>query len=238
MDAYFTPDFLKTDNGKLVYKKSDDIPAGREVIYDTNLTKLPFTLEQAYETAYMNNPKLKALENIYKAMEKYTLTKKREYYPELKYKIGYNRGDKYISQKNNIHNNQLNIAVSLSSNINIMQLQGEISKSEYMLKQVESDIEAYKTNIYYDIKKNYMNVETAQIQIIAAREKIKHAIESLDAVVDAYLLDTDGIRYLEFQNARKDYNAAKLEYISKLKFYNESLANLQKLIRVYNINEL
>lgn len=238
VDAYFEPDFLKTKNEKLIYKKPDNIPSGEEVIYDVDLKKLPFNLDEAYEMAYKDNPKLKALENTLKAMEKYALTKKREYYPSLKYKIGYNRGDKYISQKSDIHNNQLNIGVTLNTNVNILQTQSEINKADYMIKQVESDIEAYKTNIYYDIQKNYMEIETAQKQISIAKEKIKRTTESLDALIYSYLLDTEGAGYLEFQNARKNYNDAKLEYIARLKIYNNSLANLQKLIRVFNVQKL
>jgi len=239
VDAYFLPEFIKKVDGKYVYKKPENVPANEEVIYSADMKKLPFTLNEAYELAYKNNPRLKALENVKNAVNEQAKRIKRDYFPEIKAKVGYNRDDKHISQVPDIHNNQLNIALTMNSAVNIMQKKNEIKNAKNYIDSAESDIEAYKKNVYYEIKKSYMDVETAQKQIINAKEKIQKAIESLDVTREAYLSDEGTkVGYLELQNARRNYNAAKLEYISRLKFYNNSLANLQKNIFMYDVNSV
>ena len=239
IDAYFLPEFIKKVDGNYVYKRAENVPVNEEVIYDAQIKDLPFTLDEAYDLAYKNNPKLKALENTKEAMRHRAKHVKRDYFPEIRAKVGYNRDDKHISQVDDIHNNQLNIAVTLNSAVNIMQKKNEIKNANYLIESAESDIEAYKKNVYYDIKKSYMDVETAQKQIISAKEKIQKAMENLEATRNAYLSDEDTkVGYLELQNARKGYNAAKLEYISRLRFYNNCLADLQKNILMYDATDI
>lgn len=239
VDAYFTPAFIKKSAGQYIYKKPDDMKPGIDVNYEARILKLPFTLEEAYQSAYNNNPQLKVLENTLSAVKKQTLFIKREYFPTLKAKVGYNRDNKYISQVPKIHNNQLNIAVTLDSSVNILQKKNEIDKMNLLIQSAQKDIDAYRKDIYYDIKKYYMDIETAQLQIENSKDKILKAMESLEATRNAYLNeDNTKIGYIELQNARQTYNMAKLDYISRLRFYNDSLANLQKLIEIYKIEDI
>lgn len=239
VDAYFLPEFIKKIDGNYVYKRSEKVPPNTEIMYSAEMKTLPFTLDEAYELAYQNNPRLKALENTKEAVKQQAKRVKRDYFPEIRGKVGYNRDDKHISQVDDIHNNQLNIAVTMNSAVNIMQKKNEIQKANYLIDSAQNDIEAYKKNVYYDIKKSYMDVETAQKQIISAKEKVQRAKESLEITRKAYLSDeSTKVGYLELQNARKNYNMAKLEYIARLKFYNNSLANLQKNIFMYDVNSV
>ena len=239
VDAYFLPEFIKKVGGNYIYKKSENIPANTKVVYSADIKDLPFSLNEAYELAYKNNPRLKALENTKEAIKQQAKRIKRDYFPEIKAKVGYNRDDKHISQVDDIHNNQLNIALTINSAVNIMQKKNEIKNANYFIDSAESDIEAYKKNVYYDIKKSYMDVETAQKQIISAKEKIQKAKESLEITRGAYLSDENTkVGYIELQSARKNYNAAKLEYISRLRFYNNSLADLQKNILMYDVSNV
>ena len=239
IDAYFLPEFIKKVGGNYIYKRSENVPANREVVYSADMKKLPFSLNEAYDLAYKNNPRIKALENTKEAINQQAKRVKKDYFPEIKAKVGYNRDDKHISQVDDIHNNQLNIAVTLNSSVNIMQKKNEIERANYLTDSAESDIEAYKRNVYYEIKKSYLDVETAQKQIISAKEKIQKALENLEITRAAYLSDEGTkVGYIELQSARQSYNMAKLEYISRLKFYNASLANLQKNIQMYDVNSV
>lgn len=239
VDAYFLPEFIKKIDGNYVYKRSEKVPPNQEIVYSAEMKELPFTLNEAYELAYENNPRLKALENTKEAITQQAKRVKRDYFPELRAKVGYNKDNKHISQVPDIHNNQLNIAVTMNSAVNIMQKKNEIDKAKYLIASAESDIEAYKKNVYYDIKKSYMDVLTAQKQIISAKEKVQRAKESLEITRKAYLSDeSTKVGYLELQNARKNYNMAKLEYIARIKFYNNSLADLQKNIFMYDVNSV
>lgn len=92
----------------------------------------------------------------------------------------------------------------------------------------------FKYNITFDIAEKGLNN-----LIKIAKEKVQRAKESLEITRKAYLSDENTkVGYLELQNSRKNYNMAKLEYIARIKFYNNSLADLQKNIFMYDVNSV
>ena len=98
----------------------------------------------------------------------------------------------------------------------------------------ENDLDLFKINLYHDIIKCYTDVETAQKQIKIARDKVHRASKTLQVTVDAYLHNVDGIGYLDVQNARGNYNNAKLEFIAQLRIYNASLAKLERVTHIHD----
>ncbi len=228
-DAYFSPDFIQNVN-KTQIKKTDRAITD----FHGDIKKLPFSLQDAYELAQKNNPELRALENIANAIKQYALVIKREIYPQLKASVSYGHDGKYISQKDAIINDQFKLTVTLDSSVNIMRKKNELNKINLMIESAENDINLFKQNIHFEIKKAYMDVETAQRQIINAKDKVKHTIENLNSVNKDYNSGKDThVGFLELQNARQNYNDAKLQYIEKLKLYNISLARLEKITHIH-----
>lgn len=230
-DAYFNPSFLEKNlpeikNGVYI-PNTENHHTNKE--FEGDITPLPFTLQEAYDSAKINNPELKVLENTVEAMKQQLLYVKRGIAPELKAKAGYDRDGKYVSQTDSIKNNRLNIAVTFESAVNIKRQKHGIDSAKGMLDTAIIDIELFKKNIHYEIKKAYADVITAQKQIYNARDKVKSSIENLECVTNDYKSgNTASVGFLEVQNAMHNYNLAKLEYIEKLKVYNNSLARLEK----------
>ena len=238
-DAYFQPDFIKEKNGELVYKKPYYTEHNIDVKYDAIIRPLPFSFEEAYESANKKNPKLKALENTMFAMEKQLSVTKRDYLPVLSAKAGYNHDDKYVSDIDNIHNNQLRIDVTLDSSVNVMKKKNEIERAKQIVNIAKNDIEMFKKDIYYEIKKCYSDSITAQKQIINAKDKVENSKKTLEIVNKQYRKNLNTADYLELQAARSNFNNAKLEYIAQLRYYNSSLAKLERasLITIEHENQ-
>lgn len=229
IDAFFHPDFLNESNDKLLYKRRQDIPHGIDVKYDAKLRELPFTLEEVYKSACDKNPQLKALENTLLAMEKQVLYTKRDWFPVLSTQVGYRHTNKYVSDVDAVFNEQLNIDVTLSSAVNAMKKKNEIARARQIMHIAQNNIDKFKTDIYYDIKKTYQDTLTAQKQIVNAKDKIESAKKTLDTVAQQYVTGANLVGYIELQNAKNNYNKAKLEYIDQIRYYSSSLAELQKM---------
>ena len=229
IDAYFHPEFLREKNDKLLYKRTKDIPHGIDVKYDANLRELPFTFEEAYKSACEKNPKLKALENTLHAMEKQLLYTKRDWFPVLATQVGYRHTNQYVSDIDTVFNDQLKIDVTLGSSVNAMKKKNEIARAKQIINIAQNNIDKFKTDIYYDIEKAYMDTLTAQKQIVNAKDKIESAKKTLETVAQQYITGANLVGYIELQNAKNHYNTAKLEYIDQIRYYSSSLADLEKM---------
>ena len=227
-DAYFHPDFLSEENDKFSYKRPENIPHGIDVKYDAILKELPFTFEEAYQSATEKNPKLKALENTMLAMEKQLQYTKRNWFPVLAARVGYRHTNKYVTEVDARFNDQLKIDVTLDSSVNIMKKKNEILRAKQIIYMAQNDIEKFRKDIYYDIQKSYNDILTAQKQIVNAKDKIEAAAKTLQTVTRQYINNSNDVRYIELQNAKNLYNNAKLEYVSQLRYYSSSLAQLEK----------
>ena len=238
-DAFFAPAFIKENNGELIYKKPQGMGHSVDLKYNAKIKSLPFNFEEVYKSAYEKNPKLKALENTLLAMQKQLEVSKRDYLPVLSARAGYNHDDKYISDIDNIHNNQLKIDVTLDMSVNAMKKKNEINRAKQIVYNAQNDIEMFKKDIYYEVKKCYEDILTAQKQIISAKEKIESAQTTLETVARQYTNDVNSVGYIELQNAKNSYNNAKLDYISQLHYYSSSLAKLERasLIAIEYQNE-
>ncbi len=234
IDAYFHPDFLHENNDKLLYKRRKDIPHGMDVKYDAKLRALPFTFEDAYKSACEKNPHLKALENTLLAMEKQLLHTKRDWFPVLAAQVGYRHTNQYATDVDAVFNDQLKVDVTLGSAVNIMKKKNEIARAKQIINLAQNDIDKFKTDIYYDIKNAYQDILTAQKQIVNAKDKIESAEKTLETVSQQYIQGANLVSYIELQNAKNNYNKAKLEYIDQIRYYSTSLAELEKmtLIRI------
>ena len=199
-------------------------------ILSSELKKLPFNLEQAIELAYKSSPDLWVLESTLKAMQQSVLYIKRQYYPDLTGNIGYG----YNNTKD-LSNNNLNMSVNLTSSLNIKQLKHEIDRAMAEVNLASNDIDHFRQNLYFSVKKAYINVDKNSRQIPAAQEKVRQALENFELADKLY--DEGKRDYILWQNARENYNEAKIEYVDTLYHYNMSLADLEIAMH-YHLDDL
>lgn len=231
-DAFFTPDFLTTPKGQ--WHKTTNRP------YETGLGRvqtLHFSMENAIETAYSNSPDIKALKATIGAMKQSVKVIKRQYLPVLSTNIGYNYNHRYRRNEEDYwqRNNNFGVAVNFSTQINGMKFKNEVEKSNSQVVKAEQNLKQYKEDLFFAVKKCYMNVQTAERQISNAREQTQKAGETLKITGEDY--GQNKATYLELQLARQNYNNARISYSNTVFDYNSSLAKLQKAMH-YNIDEI
>lgn len=223
-DAFFSPVFLETPKGQW-----HNI-TGREREKELgNVQELPFTMEEAWDTAYKNSPDLKVVKSTLAAMKESVTAIKRQFYPNLGVRTGYANDVKYRVREGyneDFKNNQFFVEVGLKMNVNGMKQYNQVKQANAIVAQTETDLDEMQQFIYYNVKKCYLNVKTAEKQIINSKDKVLKAKENLEITGQDYYNGKSN--YIELQNARQNYNDAMLEYIAKINAYNVSLAKLEK----------
>lgn len=223
-DAFFSPSFLETPSGQ--WHAITGRP--REKILG-NVQELPFTMEEAWETAYKNSPDLKVMKSTLEAMKQSLIMTKRQYYPTLSARVGYAYDDKFRRRDGydqHFWNNQFAVGARLATSINGMKHVNEVKQAEAIVNKAQSDIDDMEQFIYYNVKKCYLNVKTAEKQISNSKIKVNNALTNLEMTGNDYYAGK--ANYIELQNARQNYNQAMIDYISKINAYNVSLAKLEK----------
>lgn len=221
-DTYFTPEFLETPKGQ--WHEITQRPYEKDL---GKIQKLPFSMEEAFDSAYKNSPDIKALNAVIEAMKQSLVYIKRQFYPSLKAQVGYSFDNKYIGIiEETYSNNQLNVAVNLSTSVNAMQYRNEVKKGKIYIDRAITDLDLLKQNLYYSVKKSYLNVKTAEAQIDNSQDKVDKALKNLQIINKLYWQGKSD--YLELQTARADYNNAKIDHIRKIYTYNVSLAMLER----------
>lgn len=232
-DAFFSPSFLETPKGQW-----HNITGRKKEKELGTVQELPFSMEDAWDSAYKNSPDLKAIKSTLEAMKQSVNVTKRQYYPTIGVRTGYDYDDKYRTREGyNEHykNNRFRVEVGVRASVNGMKQYNQIKQANAIVAQTEEDIKEMEQFIYYNVKKCYLNVKTAEKQITNSKDKVFKAMENLEITGSEYYVGKTN--YIELQNARQNYNDSMLEYISKLNTYNVSLAKLEKATHKH-VNEV
>ena len=182
--------------------------------------KLPYKMSESFEIAEKNSPDLWVLDATLSAMKESLMYVKRQYFPDLTGNVGYgfNNTRKYA-------NNSLSMYVNLTSNVNIKQLKHEVERAESEVNLAANDIDKFRQDLYFEVKKAYLNVLRAEKQVKSSEDKLIAAKENFELVDEFY--ESGQTDYIAYQRAREDYNNSKIQYAEMLYEYNTSLANLE-----------
>ena len=80
-------------------------------------------------------------------------------------------------------------------------------------------------NLYFEVKRCFLIVNKNEEQIDISKQEAKDALDEFNLVSKRY--NEGKSDYIALQSARKNYNNAKIEYITRLYEYNTSLADLE-----------
>ena len=182
--------------------------------------KLPYKMNDSFVIAEKNSPDLWVLDATLSAMKQSLQYVKHQYFPDLTGNVGYG-----FNNTRDYANNSISMYVNLTSNVNIKQLKHEIDRAEAEVNLASNDVDKFRQDLYFEVKKAYLNVLRAEKQVKSSEDKLLTAKENFELVNNAYQTgDTD---YIAYQKAREDYNNSKIQYAEMLYEYNTSLANLE-----------
>lgn len=188
-----------------------------------------FPLDKAVEIAYNNSPDLSVLVATKQAMEQNLLYIKRTYLPDLTANAGYG-----FNNSNQTANNSFKVGVNLSSSVNLMELKHSIKGADAQLSIADNEIELFKKDLYFEVKKALNNVDKYQNQIPTAKMEVEQSLENLHLVEEQY--KSNQLNYVALQDARKDYTNAITKYIETMYDYNVSLIQVEMAMHYHIVD--
>lgn len=188
-----------------------------------------FPLDKAVEIAYNNSPDLSVLVATKQAMEQNLLYIKRTYLPDLTANAGYG-----FNNSNQTANNSFKVGVNLSSSVNLMELKHSIKGADAQLSIADNEIELFKKDLYFEVKKALNNVDKFQNQIPTAKMEVEQSLENLHLVEEQY--KSNQLNYVALQDARKDYTNALTKYIETMYDYNVSLIQVEMAMHYHIVD--
>ena len=196
---------------------------------DTIFTHPKFTYTEAVEKAYKNSPDIKALVATKNSLEQALLLVKRSYYPELNAGVGYD-----FLNTNQFKNNGLSVGVSVESSINAMRQKYDIKGAKAQLELADTEIETFKKNLYFTVRKCLNNVNTTYKNISENKEKMQKASQYFDITYSNY--NKNITSQLDLEYAKEVYINSINEYTKAEYKYNIALINLEMAMHYHLID--
>ena len=193
--------------------------------------KLGFEIDKAVDIAYENSPDLKVLIAVKDAMQESLKYIKRTYFPDLTADVGYGFNNTNIEGKNN----SLRVGVNLISSVNLMELKHGIKGAQAEVNIAGDEIEHFKKDLYFEVKRALNNVEKSENQIITSKLAIENAFNNLQLIEKAY--KADEVDHVALQDARKDYINALSNYVNAMYDYNLALIQVEMAMH-YHITDI
>ncbi|MDY6382413.1 MAG: TolC family protein [Cyanobacteriota bacterium] len=211
---------------------NDDYAYGKPAYVETKPFEpyaYPFKTEDALDIAYKNSPDLQVLISTKNAMEQALKYIQRSYMPSLNAGVGYN-----YNNTNFTHNNGLSVGVNLQSSTNLMELKHSIKGAQAQLNLADNEIDLFKRDLYYEVRRAFNNVDRAKKQVPTAKTEVEQSLENLTTVENKY--KSNELDYVALQDARKDYIRALDSYIESVYNYNIALIQVEMAMHYHLID--
>lgn len=218
-DSYMPQNF-KNNSANKKDKNIVEVALKSRIEKGNKFKKLPYTMAESFAVAEKNSPDLWVLDATLSAMKQSLQYVKRQYFPDLTGNVGYG-----FNNTREYSNSSLSMYLNLSTAVNIKQLKHEVDRAQAEVDLASNDIDKFRQDLYFMVKKAYLNVLRAEKQVDSSKLKLEQAFENYEIVNSAY--DAGETDYIAYQRAREDLNSTKKQYAQMIYEYNISLANLE-----------
>ncbi len=226
---YETQSFSYNPKEQTVFKNVNHIKK-RQISKDDTIFQHPsFSYEKAVEIAYNNSPDIKALVATRNAMEQSLLSVKRQFYPEINAGLGYD----FVRTLDN-RNNNFNIGIGADASLNALKQKYDVGAAKAQLNLADTQIDTFKKNLYYTVRKNLNTVDTAYKNISISEDKMNIAAENFKLNYNDYLAGNASETTMEA--TRKAYYNSLIENINAQYDYNVALIKLEKSMHEHLID--
>jgi len=193
--------------------------------------KFNFSIDKAIDIAYESSPDLQVLVATKKAMEQSLKYIKRSYFPDLSANVGYG----YFNT-NQTSDNSLQVGVNLSSSVNFMELKHSIKGADAEISIADNEINLFKKDLYYELKRAFNNVDKAKRQIPIEFDTLNQASEMLNVVEAQYKAGQNEVDYTAYRDAITDYIDALSRYVMAIYDYNMALIQVEMAMHYHIVD--
>ena len=221
------------------FKKNDDglimLTSGIEhndIIQDYKLLPLKLTRQNAVDKALEKRPDLKSNRMLAKVQEESLKAIKRSYAPEITADLtwGYTKNEATYSSPF-----QLGASMGLGS-INPVGIYYQVEQGEAYLDIANHNVNLAKSDIYWEVQQNYVNVRQLERKIPLMSQKVKATLENFELADGRYSVGLNN--YVELQDALANYNNSQLNFVDAVFEYNVARETLIKSMGGVCINDI
>ena len=188
------------------------------------LNLFDITEEDAIKTAFEVRPELVSAKKTADAAKLNLRATRREFAPDLGIYGSYGNG---IGNEYNLQSGQVGVGLSYSG-LNVLRLKKQVDQARAEYKKAKAQYEDTKHSVYYNVKKNYMELETAKEEIVIAKLALDQAKEQYRQVTGRYKAGVGDA--IELKDGENTYLNARLDFYNAMLNYNTIAADLEKEI--------
>lgn len=188
------------------------------------LNLFDITEEDAIKTAYEVRPELIMAKKSADAAKLNLRAARREFAPDLGLYGSYGNG---IGNEYNLQSGQIGVSLGYNG-LNILKLKKQVDQARAEYKKANAEYEDMKHSVYYNVKKDYMELQTAIESIVIAKLALDQAKEQYRQVTGRYKAGVGDA--IELKDGENTYLNARLDFYNAMLNYNTIVAELEKEI--------
>ena len=188
------------------------------------LNLFDITDEDAIKIAFEVRPELISAKKSMDAAKMNLRAARRNYAPNLGVFGSYSSG---IGNTYNVQSGQIGVGLNYSG-LNVALVKKQVEEANALYKKAKAEYEDTKHSVYYNVKKNYMELETTREAIIIAKLALDQAKEQYRQVTGRYKAGVGDA--IELKDGENTYLNARLDFYSAMLDYNTTAASLEKEI--------
>lgn len=211
------------------FKKNEDglimLTSGIEhndIIQDYVFNPFKLSKQDAVDKAIKNRPDLKSNRMLAKVQEESLKSIKRSYAPELTADLGWS-----YTKNESTYTSPFNVGASMGlGSINPYGIHWQVKEGEAYLDIANHNINIAKSDIYWEVQENYVNMRQLERKIPLMSQKVKATLENFELADGRYSVGLNN--YVELQDALTNYNNSQLSFVEAVFEYNVARETLLK----------
>ena len=195
-----------------------------ELSDELTLNLFDITEEQALETALEVRPELVSAKKSADAAKMNLRAVRREFTPNLGIYGRYRAG---IGNEYNVQSGQVGVGLNYNA-LNIWRIKKQVDEARAEYNKMKAQYEDVKHDVYFNVKKNYMELETDREAIVIAKLALDQAKEQYRQVTGRYKAGVGTA--IELKDGENTYLNARLDFYNAMLNYNSTAASLEREI--------
>ena len=190
------------------------------------INKFDDGLETVIERAMEFRPELISAQKNLEAAKMDLRAARRNFAPDLNITGSYGNG---IGNKYDVTSAKIGVDLKYG-NVNFMKVKKQVDEAKAVYKRTLAQYNEVKDNVYYSVKKTYLELQTDSEAIIIAKLALDEAKEQYRQVLGRYKAGVGDA--IELKDGENTYLNARLDFYNSLLNYNTTAANLEREIGV------
>ncbi len=199
----------------------------KDIIQNFEFKPWLLSKQEAVNQAMELRPDLKANKLLALVQEESLKAVKKQYMPEVVGDVSWG----YTKRENGVYNSPLTLGASVGvGSLNPYGIHWQVKEAENYLDMALHNINIAKSDIYWEVQANYVNMRQLERKIPLMNNKVKATLENFELADGRYSVGLNN--YVELQDALLNYNTSQLNFVDAVFKYNVARETLLKSMGV------